>query len=56
MYVSLSVDSTINTIKLVGAGAIAFHSTLEWIFIGDRSGTLIAWDVSVSNHPSMIGM
>lgn len=53
---TLQIDSTINTIKLVGAGAIAFHSTLEWVFIGDRSGTLIAWDVSVPNRPNMIGI
>ncbi|MCO5598491.1 hypothetical protein L7F22_052588 [Adiantum nelumboides] len=56
VHYTLQLDSTINTIKLVGAGAIAFHSTLEWIFIGDRSGTLIAWDVSVPNHPNMIGI
>ncbi|KAI5057844.1 hypothetical protein GOP47_0027859 [Adiantum capillus-veneris] len=56
VHYTLQIDSTISAIKLVGAGAIAFHSTLEWIFIGDRSGTLIAWDVSVPNHPSMIGI
>lgn len=53
---TLQIDSTISTIKLVGAGAIAFHSTLEWVFVGDRSGTLIAWDVSVPNRPNMIGI
>ena len=47
-----SVD---NTIKLIGAGAFAFHPTLEWIFVGDRRGTLLAWDVS-TERPSMIGM
>lgn len=44
-----------NTIKLNGAGAFAFHPTLEWIFVGDRRGTLLAWDVS-TERPSMIGM
>ncbi|XP_066337098.1 uncharacterized protein [Miscanthus floridulus] len=39
----LAVDSTI---KLMGAGAFGFHPTLEWIFVGDRGGTLLAWDVS----------
>ncbi|KAG6551052.1 hypothetical protein Mapa_007285 [Marchantia paleacea] len=38
------------------AGAFAFHSLLEWVFVGDRSGTLLAWDVSVPNRPSMIGI
>lgn len=51
-FVSYSVD---NTIKLNGAGAFAFHPTLEWIFVGDRRGTLLAWDVSTPT-PSMIGM
>lgn len=50
--VSHSVD---NTIKLNGAGAFAFHPTLEWIFVGDRRGTLLLWDVS-TERPSMIGM
>ncbi|KAL2621606.1 hypothetical protein R1flu_001811 [Riccia fluitans] len=45
-----------NSIKLIGAGAFAFHSLLEWVFVGDRSGTLLAWDVSVPNRPSMIGI
>ncbi|KAL3680721.1 hypothetical protein R1sor_023677 [Riccia sorocarpa] len=45
-----------NSIKLIGAGAFAFHSLLEWVFIGDRSGTLLAWDVSVPNRPSMVGI
>ncbi|KAL2348411.1 hypothetical protein Fmac_002411 [Flemingia macrophylla] len=44
-----------NTIKLNGAGAFAFHPTLEWIFVGDRRGTLLAWDVS-TERPSMIGL
>ncbi|WVZ25767.1 hypothetical protein V8G54_004311 [Vigna mungo] len=44
-----------NTIKLVGAGAFAFHPTLEWIFIGDRRGTLLVWDVS-TERPIMIGI
>ncbi|QHO40579.1 hypothetical protein DS421_5g138450 [Arachis hypogaea] len=47
-----SVD---NTIKLNGAGAFAFHPTLEWIFVGDRRGTLLAWDVS-TERPSLIGI
>lgn len=51
-FVFCSVD---NTIKLVGAGAFAFHPTLEWVFVGDRRGTLLAWDVS-TERPSMIGM
>lgn len=50
--VSASVD---NTIKLIGASAFAFHPTLEWIFVGDRRGTLLAWDVS-TERPNMIGM
>ncbi|KAK9067088.1 hypothetical protein SSX86_014412 [Deinandra increscens subsp. villosa] len=44
-----------NTIKLLGAGAFAFHPTLEWIFVGDRRGTLLAWDVS-TERPIMIGI
>ncbi|CAJ2646229.1 unnamed protein product [Trifolium pratense] len=44
-----------NTIKLSGAAAFAFHPTLEWIFVGDRRGTLLAWDVSIEK-PSMIGI
>lgn len=44
-----------NTIKLIGAGAFAFHPTLEWIFVGDRRGTLLAWDVS-AERPNMIGI
>ncbi|XP_072994208.1 uncharacterized protein [Typha latifolia] len=44
-----------NTIKLIGAGAFAFHPTLEWIFVGDRKGTLLAWDVS-TERPNMIGI
>lgn len=52
VYLPYIVD---NTIKLVGAGAFAFHPTLEWLFIGDRRGTLLAWDVS-TERPMMIGM
>lgn len=44
-----------NNIKLLGAGAFAFHPTLEWVFVGDRRGTLLAWDVS-TERPNMIGM
>lgn len=44
-----------NTIKLLGAGAFAFHPMLEWIFVGDRRGTLLAWDVS-TERPLMIGI
>ncbi|KAK8694745.1 hypothetical protein V6N13_072290 [Hibiscus sabdariffa] len=44
-----------NTIKLLGAGAFAFHPMLEWIFVGDRRGTLLAWDVS-TERPIMIGI
>lgn len=44
-----------NTIKLQGAGAFSFHPTLEWIFVGDRRGTLLAWDVS-TERPMMIGI
>lgn len=44
-----------NTIKLIGAGAFAFHPTLEWVFVGDRRGTLLAWDVSIE-RPMMIGI
>ncbi|XP_068641755.1 uncharacterized protein [Aristolochia californica] len=43
------------TIKLIGVGAFCFHPTLEWIFIGDRRGALIAWDVS-TERPNMIGI
>nr|KYP66656.1 hypothetical protein KK1_012959 [Cajanus cajan] len=52
VHYTLQLD---NTIKLNGAGAFAFHPTLEWIFIGDRRGTLLAWDVS-TERPSMIGL
>ncbi|CAL5367021.1 unnamed protein product [Camellia sinensis] len=52
VHYTLQLD---NTIKLIGAGAFAFHPTLEWIFVGDRRGTLLAWDVS-TERPSMIGM
>ena len=51
----LSLVAVDNTIKLLGAGAFAFHPTLEWIFVGDRRGTLLAWDVS-TERPNMIGM
>ncbi|MBA0592088.1 hypothetical protein Gorai_009075, partial [Gossypium raimondii] len=52
VHYTLQLD---NTIKLVGAGAFAFHPTLEWIFVGDRRGTLLAWDVS-TERPIMIGI
>ncbi|KAF8406342.1 hypothetical protein HHK36_008429 [Tetracentron sinense] len=52
VHYTLQLD---NTIKLLGASAFAFHPTLEWIFVGDRRGTLIAWDVS-TERPSMIGI
>lgn len=54
VHYTLQLDTTIN-IKLAGAGAFAFHPTLEWIFVGDRYGTLLAWDVS-TERPSMIGI
>ncbi|KAG0579545.1 hypothetical protein KC19_4G105700 [Ceratodon purpureus] len=44
------------TVKLAGAGAFAFHPTLEWVFVGDRCGTLLAWDVSVQSRPNLIGI
>ncbi|XP_048335751.2 uncharacterized protein LOC107410579 isoform X1 [Ziziphus jujuba] len=52
VHYTLQID---NTIKLMGAGAFAFHPTLEWIFVGDRRGTLLAWDVS-TERPNMIGI
>ncbi|KAK9285531.1 hypothetical protein L1049_024726 [Liquidambar formosana] len=52
VHYTLQLD---NTIKLMGAGAFAFHPTLEWIFVGDRRGTLLAWDVS-AERPNMIGI
>ncbi|XP_038719297.1 uncharacterized protein LOC120012104 [Tripterygium wilfordii] len=52
VHYTLQLD---NTIKLVGAGVFAFHPTLEWIFVGDRRGTLLAWDVSIE-RPSLIGI
>ncbi|KAF3793922.1 hypothetical protein EJ110_NYTH08865 [Nymphaea thermarum] len=52
VHYTLQID---NTIKLIGAGAFAFHPTLEWIFIGDRRGSLLAWDVS-TERPNMIGI
>ncbi|XAR73964.1 hypothetical protein NMG60_11008106 [Bertholletia excelsa] len=52
VHYTLQLD---NTIKLIGAGAFAFHPTLEWIFVGDRRGTLLAWDVS-TERPNMIGI
>ncbi|XP_011039199.1 PREDICTED: uncharacterized protein LOC105135830 [Populus euphratica] len=52
VHYTLQLD---NTIKLIGAGAFAFHPMLEWIFVGDRRGTLLAWDVS-TERPSMIGI
>ncbi|XP_051117953.1 uncharacterized protein LOC127242437 isoform X3 [Andrographis paniculata] len=56
----VSFEHTISTPMLFstpysGAGAFAFHSTLEWIFVGDRRGTLLAWDVS-TERPFMIGI
>ncbi|KAK8947672.1 hypothetical protein KSP40_PGU016325 [Platanthera guangdongensis] len=44
-----------NTIKLLGASSFAFHPTMEWIFVGDRRGTLLSWDIS-TERPNMIGM
>ncbi|XP_019054695.1 PREDICTED: uncharacterized protein LOC104605594 isoform X2 [Nelumbo nucifera] len=52
VHYTLQLDTTI---KLIGAGAFAFHPTLEWVFVGDRRGTLLAWDVS-NEKPSMIGI
>lgn len=52
VHYTLQLD---NTIKLTGAGAFAFHPTLEWIFIGDRGGALLAWDVS-TERPNLIGI
>ncbi|KAG1360945.1 hypothetical protein COCNU_09G004080 [Cocos nucifera] len=52
VHYTLQLD---NTIKLIGAGAFAFHPTLEWIFVGDRRGTLLAWDVS-TQQPNLIGI
>uniref|UniRef100_A0A1D1ZC59 Syntaxin-binding protein 5 n=1 Tax=Anthurium amnicola TaxID=1678845 RepID=A0A1D1ZC59_9ARAE len=52
VHYTLQLD---NTIKLIGAGAFSFHPTLEWIFVGDRNGTLLAWDVS-TERPNMIGI
>ncbi|KAJ8625097.1 hypothetical protein MRB53_033627 [Persea americana] len=52
VHYTLQLD---NTIKLIGAGAFSFHPTLEWIFVGDRKGTLLAWDVS-TERPNMIGI
>lgn len=53
---SFAGDAVDPAVKLLGAGAFAFHPTLEWMFVGDRSGTLLAWDVSVPSRPSLIGM
>jgi WD40 repeat protein len=52
VHYTLQLD---NTIKLIGASSFAFHPTLEWIFVGDRRGTLLAWDVS-TERPNMIGI
>ncbi|KAI6699298.1 hypothetical protein NL676_013622 [Syzygium grande] len=52
VHYTLQLD---NTIKLLGAGAFAFHPTLEWVFVGDRRGTLLAWDVS-TERPIMVGI
>ncbi|GJS80233.1 hypothetical protein Tco_0730114 [Tanacetum coccineum] len=43
------------TIKLIGAGAFALHPSLEWIFVGDRRGTLLDRDLS-TERTIMIGM
>lgn len=52
VHYTLQLD---NTTKLAGAGAFEFHPTLEWMFVGDRSGSLLAWDVS-TERPNMIGI
>lgn len=52
VHYTLQLD---NTIKLIGASSFAFHPTLEWIFVGDRRGTLLAWDAS-TERPNMIGI
>ncbi|WOL05680.1 hypothetical protein Cni_G14409 [Canna indica] len=52
VHYTLQID---NTIKLMGSSAFAFHPTLEWIFVGDRGGALLAWDVS-TERPNMIGI
>lgn len=52
VHYTLQLD---NTIKLLGTSAFAFHPTLEWVFVGDRRGTLLAWDVS-TERPNMIGI
>ncbi|PKA66272.1 hypothetical protein AXF42_Ash006969 [Apostasia shenzhenica] len=52
VHYTLQLDSTI---KLLGASAFAFHPTLEWIFVGDRKGTLLAWDLS-TDKPLLIGI
>jgi hypothetical protein len=41
------------SLKLVGAGAITFHSTRDIMFVGDRSGALLAWDIRV--QPILVG-
>uniref|UniRef100_A0A7I4AE56 NPH3 domain-containing protein n=1 Tax=Physcomitrium patens TaxID=3218 RepID=A0A7I4AE56_PHYPA len=50
---TLQIDPTV---KLSGAGAFAFHPTLDWVFVGERSGSLLAWDVSAPSRPSLIGI
>ncbi|PKU85291.1 hypothetical protein MA16_Dca010450 [Dendrobium catenatum] len=52
VHYTLQLDSTT---KLLGASAFAFHPTMEWIFVGDRKGTLLAWDIS-TERPNMIGI
>lgn len=41
------------SLKLVGAGAITFHSTQDIMFVGDRGGMLLAWDIRV--QPLLVG-
>ncbi|GAV72477.1 hypothetical protein CFOL_v3_15965 [Cephalotus follicularis] len=52
VHYTLQIDITI---KLIGASSFAFHPTLEWMFVGDRRGTLVAWDLS-PERPNMIGI
>ncbi|GKD05542.1 Ras-related protein RabA5c-like protein, partial [Tanacetum coccineum] len=43
------------TFKLIGVGAFALHPSLEWIFVGDKRGTLLDRDFS-TDRPIMIGI
>eukprot|EP00897_Mesotaenium_endlicherianum_P010465 jgi/Mesen1/9447/ME000626S08698 len=43
------------TVKLQGAGAIAFHNKEEILFVGDRSGALLAWDISAPTRLDLLG-